>query len=144
MYIFLDFDGVLRRISSDPGKFEEDLLGNFENAIRPYNNIKIVISSTWKLVYSLKKIRQLFSDDIQPLIVGMTPDTIGRIEPYERHREVLAYLKHEGDEDAEWVAIDDDPEHYPKKCTVILTESNIGFNHSSGLELRDILEHQPI
>ena len=30
----------------------------------------------------------------------MTPDTIGRIESYERYNEVLAYLKHKGDEDA--------------------------------------------
>jgi len=89
-------------------------------------------------------IRQFFSDDIQPLIVGMTPDTYGRTESYERYSEVLAYLKHEGDEDAEWVAIDDDPEHYPKECTVILTKPFIGFNHTSALELREILEHQAL
>lgn len=87
-------------------------------------------------------IRQFFSDDIQPLIVGMTPDTYGRTESYERYSEVLAYLKHEGDEDEEWVAIDDDSEHYPKKCKVILTEPSIGFNHTPALELGEILERQ--
>ncbi len=56
MYIFLDFDGVLRRLSSDPGKFEEDLLSNFENMIRKHEHLKIVITSTWRLVYSLSEI----------------------------------------------------------------------------------------
>jgi len=146
VYIFLDIDGVLKALTqgNTPNVFDQDCLDAFENVVRRYDNIKIVISSTWKLVYSLKKIRQLFSDDIQPLIAGMTPDTYGRIESYERYSEVLAYLKHVGDEDAEWIAIDDDPEHYPKKCAVILTESYIGFNHTSALELREILEHKSL
>jgi len=124
-----------------PNVFNQDCLDAFENVIRRYDNIKIVISSTWKLVYSLKKIRQLFSDDIQPLVVGMTPDAYGQTTPYERHKEVLAYLKQNNIEDCNWVAIDDDPEHYPKKCTVILTEPFIGFNHTSALEMGEILEH---
>jgi len=90
----------------------------------------------------LKNTRLLFSDDIQPLVVGMTPDSYGQIIPYERHKEVLAYLKQNNDEDCNWLAIDDDPEHYPKKCTVILTEPFIGFNHTAALEMREILEHQ--
>jgi len=151
MYIFLDIDGVLSPMSTwgenkenKYSAFDKDCLMFFENAVRPYKDIKIVISSTWKLIHTLKEIRQFFSDDIQPLIVGMIPDTYGRIESYERHSEVLAYLKHECDEDAEWLAIDDDPEHYPKKCTVILTESYIGFNHTSALELSKILEYQAL
>ncbi len=147
MYIFLDIDGVLKpdqnSFSGSPHNvFDQNCLDNFENAIRPFDNIKIVISSTWKLVYSLKKIRKLFSDDIQPLVIGMTPDAYGQTTDYERYKEVLAYLKQNNDGDCNWVAIDDDPEHYPKKCTVILTESSIGFNHTSALELREILEHQ--
>jgi len=143
VYIFLDFDGVLKPLTqgNTPNVFNRECLDAFENVVRRYDNIKIVISSTWKLVYSLKKIRQLFSEDIQPLVVGMTPDTYGQITPYERHKEVLAYLK-QNEKDTSWVAIDDDPEHYPKNCTVILTEPFIGFDHTSALELREILEHQ--
>ena len=143
MYIFLDFDGALKPLTqgNTPNVFNRDCLDAFENVVRLHDNIKIVISSTWKLVYSLKNIRLLFSEDIQPLVVGMTPDSYGQITPYERHKEVLAYLKQNNIDDCNWVAIDDDPEHYPKKCTVILTESSIGFNHTSALELREIFEH---
>jgi len=145
MYIFLDFDGVLKPLTqvNTPNVFNRDCLDAFENVVRRYDNIKIVISSTWKLAFSLREIKRLFSPDIQKLIVGMTPDTYGQITPYERHKEVLAYLK-QNEEDNSWVAIDDDPEHFPKKCTVILTESSIGFNHTSALELREILEHKSL
>jgi len=74
----------------------------------------------------------------------MTPDTTDQITPYERHKEVLSYLKQNGGENAKWIAIDDDPEHYPKNCTVILTEPFIGFNHTSALELGETLERQSL
>jgi len=147
VFIFLDIDGVLKpdqnSFSCRPHNvFDQNCLDNFENAIRQFDNIKIVISSTWKLVYTLKKIQQLFSDDIQPLVVGMTPDAYGQTTDYERYKEVLAYLKKNNDEDCDWVAIDDDPEHYPKKCTVILTESSTGFNHTSALELERLISEK--
>ena len=97
MYIFLDIDGVLKpdqnSFSGNPHNvFDQNCLDNFENAVRPFDNIKIVISSTWKLVYSLKKIRKLFSDDIQPLVIGMTPDAYGQTTDYERYKEVCNQL----------------------------------------------------
>ncbi len=141
MYIFLDFDGVLKPLTqgNTPNVFNRDCLDAFENVVRRYDNIKIVISSTWKLVYSLKKIRQLFSEDIQPLVVGMTPETTGQIIPYERHKEVLSYLCTHNDEDAKWVAIDDDPEHFPEICPVIITNPDEGFNESIALKLIDMI-----
>jgi len=144
VYIFLDFDGVLKPLTqgNTPNVFNQDCLDAFENVVRRYDNIKIVISSTWKLAFSLREIRQFFSPDIQKLIVGIVPETTGQITPYERHKEVLSYLCTHNEEDAKWVAIDDDPEHFPKGCTVILTEPSIGFNHTPALELREILEHQ--
>ena len=141
MYIFLDIDGVLKPIgSSSSPVFNKECLKCFEDVIRANDNVKIVISSTWKLAFSLREIKQFFSPDIQKLIVGMTPDSMGMIIPYERHKEVLAYLKQNDNENAKWLAIDDDPEHFPKKCTVILTEPYIGFNHISALEMREILK----
>lgn len=125
-----------------PDDFDRDCLEHFENTIRPYDNIEIVISSTWRLVYTFKTIRELFSDDIQQRVVGMTPETYSPVLPYERHNEVLMYLKQNGGEKVKWVAIDDNPEHFPAKCPVILTESNKGFNHASAAELQEILEHQ--
>lgn len=145
MYIFLDIDGVLKplpkgRFDTVPDHFDQDCLAHFENAIRPYENVQIVISSTWRLVLSLNAIRQLFSEDIQARVIGMTPETNGSVTPYERHQEVLLYLKQKEMVNTNWIAIDDQPEHYPAKCAVVLTEPTIGFNQASATTLQVLLE----
>ncbi len=139
MYIFLDFDGVLRRLSSDPGNFEKDLLNNFEKVIRKYDHLKIVITSTWRLAYSLSEIRKLFSPDISQKIIGFAPeakDTSG----FARHREVLHWLKKNKVQNDSWIAIDDDPEHYPAECPVIITNPDEGFNEQISTKLINMLE----
>ena len=49
MFIFLDFDGVLRRKQSPLYKLEEDCLRTFENAVRLLPNAQIVITSSWRI-----------------------------------------------------------------------------------------------
>ena len=127
MLIFLDFDGVLRRLTSNPSRFENDCLENFESAIRPLPNVKIVISSTWRLAMSLTKLRRLFSTDVAERIVGVTPDFSAH-STHARYKEIQAYLKDQNTEKENWVAIDDDPEHYPKTAPVLLTDPNTGFD----------------
>ena len=139
MYIFLDFDGVLRRLSSDPGKFEEDLLGNFENVIRKHEHLKIVITSTWRLVYSLSEIRNLFSSDISQKIIGFTPEAKKQFDNA-RHREILAWLKKNNAQNDRWVAVDDHPEHFPEECPVIITNPDEGFNESITIKLIDMIK----
>jgi len=127
MYVFLDFDGVLRRLTSEPSRFESDCLKNFGAAIRPLPNVKIVISSTWRLAMSLKELRRLFSTEIAEKIVGVTP-TLSEYTTHERYKEIQTYLKKRNIEDESWIAIDDDPEHYPKDAPVLFTDSNKGFD----------------
>ncbi|MDM8561022.1 HAD domain-containing protein [Candidatus Parabeggiatoa sp. HSG14] len=127
MYVFLDFDGVLRRLTSEPSRFESDCLKNFESAIRPLPNVKIVISSTWRLAMSLNELRRLFSTEIAEKIVGVTP-TLSKHVTHERYKEIQAYLKKRNIENEGWVAIDDDPEHYPKGLSVLFTDPNEGFD----------------
>ncbi len=138
-YIFLDIDGVLNLEPINNYVLDKDCLTHFENAIRSLGDVKIVISSSWRLAFSLKKVRQHFSDDIKLLIVGFTPAHKGEQIEYERYYEVLAYLKRKNIKDAKWIAIDDSEWHYPKKCSVILTESTVGFNQTSVSELRCIV-----
>ncbi len=132
-YIFLDIDGVLN--TSGGYEFNQDCLIRFENAVRMLDDVKIVISSTWRLAFSLKEIRRLFSIDIQSLVVGLTPVHKGEMIENERYYEVLTYLKRKDIKDAKWVAVDDSKWHYPKGCLLILTESLKGFNQASASEL---------
>ena len=125
--LFLDFDGVLRRLSSDPSKFDSDCLENFESALRPLPYVKVVISSTWRLAMSLKELAQFFSDDVAARIVGVTPEIYGQATNA-RYEEILMYLKRHNIETNPWVAIDDDPSHFPQSAPVLITDPNKGFD----------------
>jgi hypothetical protein len=125
--IFLDFDGVLRRTDSNPSRFDQDCLAQFESAVRRCNVSKIVITSTWRLAIPLKDLRSRFSPDVAARIVGVTPESLDE-ETYERHAEILAYLEEKRAALVSWIAIDDDPLHFPPGVPVLLTDPAKGFD----------------
>jgi len=147
MYLFLDIDGVLNIKENhpwthgEPPAFDKQCLIEFESVIRTNSaeKIKIVISSTWRQVYSIEKIRALFSADLQDKIVGVTPDTYGRIEDYERQNEVMTYLNSSGNKDFDWIAIDDDQYHYKPDADLVLTERYTGFDHKAAFTLTGMI-----
>ncbi len=147
MYLFLDIDGVLNIKEKHPwdhGKlpaFDKQCLIELESVLRLHaaKKIKVVISSTWRQVYSFKKILSLFSPDVQDMIVGVTPDTYGRIEDYERQNEVMRYLNFSGNKDFDWIAIDDDQYHYKLDANLVLTERYTGFDHKAAFTLTGII-----
>ena len=134
VYVFLDFDGVMRRLSSQPFKFDADCRERFENVLREYPHARVVIASIWRLGLSLDALRKMFSPDIAPRIVGVTPEAPGFVKHY-RLREVLGYLKRHGASDAPWVIIDDNRAHYPEGVKVIPTEPQKGFDARAAAEL---------
>lgn len=136
--IFLDFDGVLRRTTSNPSQFDQDCLDNFESAIRQCPVSKIVISSTWRLAMSLKELRSRFSPDVAARIVGVTPENLEE-ETYERHAEVKAFLEGKNLTALPWVAIDDDPTHFPQGSPVLFTDPQKGFDAECAARLVSIL-----
>jgi hypothetical protein len=136
--IFLDFDGVLRRISSDPSVFEPSLLTTFEAALKPFNNISIVITSTWRLVIPLSEIKGLFSKSTADYIIGVTPE-LHNDTSYPRYEEILSYLKINKLEKQNWVAIDDDRDNFPTNSPVIYTDPNIGFSEHEVVKLWECL-----
>jgi len=138
MIIFLDFDGVLRRLSSEPSRFDPDCLEHLESVICQFPEIKIVISSTWRLAMSLKELRGLFSQDLGKKIVGKTPEVPFDIK-HSRYKEIQAYLINKELESEHWIAIDDDPEHYPRNAPVLLTDANEGFNKDSARTLQKLI-----
>src|SRR5688572_18529326 len=106
--LFLDLDGVLRRKDAPLYELEADLLARLERAVRAIPDLRIVISSTWREAFGLDEIREHFAIGVAQRIVGVTPSVAMR-DDFDRHREVLAYLKRHAGEDVRWLAIDDDP-----------------------------------
>jgi len=136
--IFLDFDGVLRRTTSNPSQFDKDCLDNFESAMRQCSVSKIVISSTWRLALSLKELRSRFSPDIAVRIIGITPENL-EDEPHARHAEILAFMQEKKITALPWVAIDDDPSHFPPGSPLLLTDSHSGFDTACAARLVKML-----
>lgn len=134
VYVFLDFDGVMRRLSSKPFRFDADCREQFENVLRAHPHARVVIASIWRLGLSLEALRKMFSPDIAPRIVGVTPEAPGLIKHY-RLREVLGFLKRHGAPDTPWVIIDDNPAQYPEGVKVIPTEPQKGFDERAAAAL---------
>lgn len=136
--IFLDFDGVLRRETSNRFCFDQDCLENFESAIRHCAISKIVISSTWRLAMPLKELRNRFSPDIAAWIIGITPELLEE-ETYERYAEIMAFLENRNVTAIPWVAIDDTPTHFPKGSPAIFTDPQQGFDVDCASRLVQLL-----
>lgn len=139
MLLFLDFDGVLRRETSNPSRFDSDCLEIFETVVRQYANLEIVISSTWRLAIPLRELRKLFSPDVAVRIVGITPE-IDEEETYERYEEIKSYFAKKSIDNPQWVAIDDNPAHFPKHIPILLTDSTKGFDDECAIRLQNILD----
>lgn len=134
--IFLDIDGVLRRDGAPLYELEEDLRRLFEETLRAMPGAEIVISSSWREGFSLDEIRAHFSDDVATRIVGVTP--IAQESEHRRYREVLAYLIHSGQKGRTWVAVDDDPAHYPASVNLVLVDPAMGLDSTAASRLRDV------
>lgn len=149
MLIFLDIDGVLipdRRngssLQTDIMKFNSVCLNHFENVLRSYPNVQVVISSSWREIFLFEVIPPLFSPDIAIRIIGFTPflnpKNIHK-HKYLRHQEVLEYLPQNQAENSPWVAIDDIPEHYPPDAPVVAIDDYNGFDQNSAKILSEYL-----
>lgn len=136
--IFLDIDGVLRRLISPTNSFDKDCLEQFESAVRKCPVSKIVISSTWRLAVPLNELRSKFSPDIGKRIVGVTPEILDE-EQFERMAEIRAYLMQHKVTAIKWVAIDDDSAHFPAGSPVLITNPHKGFDALCANQLSKLL-----
>lgn len=138
MFLFLDFDGVLRRVTSPPSRFDPDCLECFESAVRQCPEARLVICSAWRIAVPLGELRLLFSPDVGVRIVGVTPE-IQDDEAHARYREVRGYLRKRGLAEAAWVAIDDDAEHYPSGTPLLRVDPVKGFDAECAVRLLERL-----
>ena len=143
MLIFLDIDGVLRRIGSPLDVLDADCLGRFEAVVRAHPQVQIVISSSWRLLYRLDDIRARFAPDIGARIIGETPWLEDRRQA-SRADEVLAYLA-SFDGMPRWVALDDQPEVFADRgladCVIPL-DGATGFDAVAVAQLGALLGRQ--
>lgn len=135
MRIFLDFDGVLRRLSSPPSRFDDDCVGHFTLAVLSHARAQVIISSTWRLAAPLDAMRRLFPAQLRPRIEGVTPE-LEIMQKYGRHAEVRRYLAQRGLDDAAWIAVDDDPENFPPGAPLLQVDPATGFDHACARRLR--------
>jgi len=75
----------------------------------------------------MDEMRANFSPDMATCFVGYTPE-VERLTRYYRYNEVLLYLKNNRITEEKWIAVDDDPGHFPDSCVTTITESLTGFD----------------
>lgn len=127
--VFLDFDGVLSKgLTAD---FRH--LPLFEGWLRQRPEVCVVVSSAWRLEMSLDSIRSLFSPDIAPRIIGVTPeDHEARLK---RQAEVLRWRTDAGHTGL-FIAIDDNAHDFEVAWPHVIETSRHGLTQES-LELCD-------
>jgi len=133
--VFLDFDGVLRRLQSPPDRFDPDCRESFEAVVRERTEIRIVIASSWRLATPLDNLRKLFSTDVGERVIGATPEAT-RLTGFYRHQEVQEFLLQTGRPQARWLAVDDHRGHYPAEAEVVVTDANQGFGQRDAEQMR--------
>jgi hypothetical protein len=124
--VFLDFDGVLipmdgTTISRKPAPSCISAL----NAITEQTGAQIVVSSSWRNVASIDKLRALLKRwGVKASVIGVTPSIHGR--DISRGQEIAAWLKANRD-GVEFVILDDDSEMRPLSAYHIQTDKRRGL-----------------
>ena len=111
--LFVDFDGVLHATGAGAANFSK--LGLLADFLREpsHLDIQVVISSTWREVQSLAKLRAHFPPDLRERIVGSTPVLDEFDTNYQRSEEIEAWLEEQPADT--WLALDDDHEGFPAR-----------------------------
>lgn len=142
-YIFMDFDGV-----THPWGEVEDFrcLPHIEAVVRDYEEARIVITSDWRMLFSLSKLVGRFAEDIRPRVCGATPHVIpknGAELHGLREREAMLWLaQHEANPaEAAWCAIDDAPGNWLTRSRLVLTDFKRGFTEEDAGALRRMLDN---
>jgi len=143
MIIFLDFDGVLHpRAPGKKGLFSN--LARLEALLREYEFIEIVISSTWREDMPIEKLKEIFSHDIRPRVIGITPvlDIEFPAGPHgTREQEIRMFLAQDIYKYRTWLALDDEELLFKTECTnLVKCHAAIGFDEEAENRLRDFIE----
>ncbi|MBT0959843.1 HAD domain-containing protein [Denitromonas iodatirespirans] len=139
IYVFLDFDGV-----THPLREVEDFrcLPRIEAVLREFDECRVVITSDWRTLFSLRRLQTHFSDDIRERVIGTTPlllPTHGADFYGLREAEARQWLAQRQAADAPWLAIDDAPGNWPTRARLLLTDFKCGFMDDDAERMRTVL-----
>ena len=139
-FLFLDFDGVLHPAGLGADKLCR--LGLLAALLREpaLANVRIVISSTWREIHSLKALRAFFPADLQSRVIGSTPVLDEHDTNFQRSEEIEAWLE-EHPEVQHWAALDDDVQGFASrlKHRAVFTDSGTGLTDELVPKLRVLL-----
>ena len=141
IYVFMDFDGV-----THPWGEVEDFrsLPIIEGVMREFEEARIVISSDWRMLFSFRRLVSRFSADIQPRVVGTSPQILPKKGPELRglrEREAMVWLEQNApDATAQWCAIDDAPGNWLTRSRLLLTDFKRGFTDEDAEALRRMFD----
>lgn len=140
IYVFLDFDGV-----THPLREVEDFrcLPRIEAVLREFDECRVVITSDWRTLFSLRRLQAHFADDIRARVIGVTPFRLpGHNSDFYGLREAEArqWLADHHAADAPWLAIDDAPGNWPTRARLILTDFKSGFMDDDAERMRSVLK----
>jgi hypothetical protein len=150
MILFLDFDGVLHpQYDGEPTPVSEIFchLPRFESVMRDFPSVEIVISSTWRIQFTLDELRARFSPDIAARIIDVTPQiewTDENYLPTQREDEILAWLERAGLSCTPWIALDDAAWQFKQhRDRLVACTWYVGLNDEVALKLRSTLADSP-
>lgn len=127
LLLFLDFDGVLHP-SLNAGKDNFCALPLLEDLLRQHHAVGIIISSSWRHLFSFEELVGYFSEDVRPRIVASTRSVL---ESGTRNRweEIADYLR-QNNERRPYVVLDDSRFEFPGGCDhVLFCDSSRGFDN---------------
>jgi hypothetical protein len=148
--LFLDFDGVTH---PEPSLKADEFcaLPLIEDVLRDFPDVEVVISSSWRTVFSLEQLRGFFSAELAQRVVGVTPSSKtttdawlpGSSMGYEREFECESWMRQNRPWGTPWLAIDDRPHWFRPDCTdLLLTSSKVGFCQSHQDTLREMIRQR--
>jgi len=123
--VFLDFDGVLHPGTTGTMR----LAGALEALLEKYPDVRIVISSSWRMGETLDELRGWFSPSIASRIIGVTPVLAPSLRAV-RQAEAESWLG--ANPTRHWCALDDEAELFQAGCSwLILTDSRTGLTQDT-------------
>lgn len=138
--IYCDLDGVLHRWPCAADEmFDAGCIARLEATIQPHA-VEIVITSTWRLEWSLPNIRDKMGI-LGRYVVGVTPEIDDPFLKFARHHEVLRYHGQHAPAVSRWIAIDDEAGRYPAGLqNLVLCDPRTGFEDKDAVKLTRLLD----
>ncbi|WP_459568224.1 HAD domain-containing protein [Cupriavidus sp. 8B] len=164
MILFLDYDGVLHPdaaylVNGRPELHADGELFMWapvlEGILRPYPDVRIVLSTSWVRVLGFSRARDYLSPELRARVIGATWHSAMRRHSEASHRvdeswfnalsryeQIARYIVRGGPRAANWIAVDDDADGWDERLRnrLVKTDEELGLSSLDAQEeLRIVL-----